>query len=181
MVGVVQLVERQVVILNVAGSSPVTHPNREHRSTCTFVVGAVFVSGPMEQLFREEGINRTGMDQLCAVAQVSKRTAYQHFGGKDELIAEYPGRGYPHMVLATTSMIAGLTADAGALCALSAGRCGRPRTRITPWRCRRATAPTVCSSHRALRFPTAAGPRCGQLARCRRAWCGRRTIAHCWD
>lgn len=27
MVGVVQLVERQVVILNVAGSSPVTHPN----------------------------------------------------------------------------------------------------------------------------------------------------------
>jgi AcrR family transcriptional regulator len=29
------------------------------------------------------------MDQLCAVAQVSKRTAYQHFGGKDELVAEY--------------------------------------------------------------------------------------------
>ena len=28
MVGVVQLVERQVVILNVAGSSPVTHPTR---------------------------------------------------------------------------------------------------------------------------------------------------------
>jgi hypothetical protein len=27
MVGVVQLVERQVVILDVAGSSPVTHPN----------------------------------------------------------------------------------------------------------------------------------------------------------
>jgi AcrR family transcriptional regulator len=29
------------------------------------------------------------MDQLCTVAQVSKRTAYQHFGNKDELIAEY--------------------------------------------------------------------------------------------
>ena len=29
MVGVVQLVERQVVILNVAGSSPVTHPKPE--------------------------------------------------------------------------------------------------------------------------------------------------------
>jgi AcrR family transcriptional regulator len=29
------------------------------------------------------------MDQLCAEAQVSKRTAYQHFGSKDELIAEY--------------------------------------------------------------------------------------------
>ena len=32
MVGVVQLVERQVVILNVAGSSPVTHPTAERVS-----------------------------------------------------------------------------------------------------------------------------------------------------
>ena len=28
------------------------------------------------------------MDQLCAVAEVSKRTLYQHFTGKDELVAE---------------------------------------------------------------------------------------------
>ncbi|WP_445165650.1 TetR/AcrR family transcriptional regulator [Mycolicibacterium sp. Dal123E01] len=42
-----------------------------------------------QQLFREQGINRTGMDQLCAVAEVSKRTAYQHFTGKDQLVAEY--------------------------------------------------------------------------------------------
>jgi len=42
-----------------------------------------------QQLFRDQGINRTGMDQLCAAAQVSKRTAYQHFTGKDELVAEY--------------------------------------------------------------------------------------------
>ena len=40
------------------------------------------------QLFRDQGINATGMDQLCAVAEVSKRTVYQHFAGKDELIAE---------------------------------------------------------------------------------------------
>ncbi|HEY0188343.1 MAG TPA: helix-turn-helix domain-containing protein [Cellulomonas sp.] len=40
------------------------------------------------QLFRDQGIARTGMDQLCAVAQVSKRTAYQHFSGKDEIVAE---------------------------------------------------------------------------------------------
>ncbi|MFF2554961.1 TetR/AcrR family transcriptional regulator [Nocardia sp. NPDC058058] len=40
-------------------------------------------------LFREQGINNTGMDKLCAVAQVSKRTAYQHFTGKDELVTEY--------------------------------------------------------------------------------------------
>lgn len=42
-----------------------------------------------QQLFRDQGINRTGMDQLSAVAQVSKRTAYQHFTSKDELVAEY--------------------------------------------------------------------------------------------
>jgi AcrR family transcriptional regulator len=42
-----------------------------------------------QQLFRDQGINRTGMDQLCAVAQVSKRTAYQHFTSKDDLVTEY--------------------------------------------------------------------------------------------
>src|ERR1700757_2712092 len=42
-----------------------------------------------QRLFRDQGINSTGMDQLCAAAQVSKRTAYQHFAGKDELVAEY--------------------------------------------------------------------------------------------
>ncbi len=42
-----------------------------------------------QDLFRRQGINPTGMDQLCAAAQVSKRTAYQHFGSKDGLIAEY--------------------------------------------------------------------------------------------
>lgn len=47
------------------------------------------ILGAAQQLFREQGINSTGMDQLCATAQVSKRTAYQHFGSKDELIAEY--------------------------------------------------------------------------------------------
>ena len=41
-----------------------------------------------QQLFREQGISGTGMDQLCTVAEVSKRTLYQHFAGKDELIAE---------------------------------------------------------------------------------------------
>ncbi len=40
------------------------------------------------QLFRDQGINRTGIDQICAVAEVSKHTLYQHFTGKDDLIAE---------------------------------------------------------------------------------------------
>jgi AcrR family transcriptional regulator len=51
-----------------------------------------------QQLFREQGINRTGMDQLCAEAQVSKRTAYQHFTGKDELVAEYLRRFDPSVL-----------------------------------------------------------------------------------
>jgi AcrR family transcriptional regulator len=47
------------------------------------------ILGAAERLFGEQGINNTGMDQLCAAAQVSKRTAYQHFGTKDDLVAAY--------------------------------------------------------------------------------------------
>ena len=54
------------------------------------------ILGAARQLFRDQGINSTGMDQLCAVAQVSKRTAYQHFGSKDELVAGYLQRLDPH-------------------------------------------------------------------------------------
>ena len=46
------------------------------------------IVGTAQQLFRAQGINATGIDQLCAVAGVSKRTLYEHFNGKDELIAE---------------------------------------------------------------------------------------------
>src|ERR1700761_2217391 len=42
-----------------------------------------------QHLFREQGINNTGMNQLCEVASVSKNTAYQHFASKDELITEH--------------------------------------------------------------------------------------------
>src|SRR3954453_14918529 len=41
------------------------------------------------ELFRDQGINSTGMDKLCAVAVACKRRVYQQFGGKDELIAEH--------------------------------------------------------------------------------------------
>jgi AcrR family transcriptional regulator len=51
-----------------------------------------------QQLFRDQGINSTGMDQLCAVAKVSKRTLYQHFAGKDELIAEHLRRFDPDVL-----------------------------------------------------------------------------------
>ena len=51
-----------------------------------------------QQLFPDQGINCTGIDQLCAVAGVSKRTLYQHFAGKDELIAEYLRRFDPDIL-----------------------------------------------------------------------------------
>ncbi|MDY7527260.1 MULTISPECIES: TetR/AcrR family transcriptional regulator [unclassified Cryobacterium] len=51
-----------------------------------------------QQLFPDQGINCTGVDQLCAVAGVSKRTLYQHFDGKDELIAEYLRRFDPDIL-----------------------------------------------------------------------------------
>jgi AcrR family transcriptional regulator len=51
-----------------------------------------------QQLFRDQGINSTGIDQLCAVAEVSKRTLYQHFSGKDELIAEHLRRFDPEVL-----------------------------------------------------------------------------------
>src|SRR6201991_4962243 len=51
-----------------------------------------------QQLFRDQGINCTGRDQLCAAAQVSKRTFYQHFAGKDELIAEHLRRFDPDVL-----------------------------------------------------------------------------------
>jgi AcrR family transcriptional regulator len=51
-----------------------------------------------QQLFRDQGINCTGMDQLCSVAEVSKRTLYQHFASKDELIAEHLRRFDPDIL-----------------------------------------------------------------------------------
>ena len=56
------------------------------------------ILGASGRLFREQGINATGMDQLCAVAEVSKRTLYQHFAGKDELIAEHLRRFDPEIL-----------------------------------------------------------------------------------
>ena len=41
------------------------------------------------ELFHRQGINITGVAELCAAARVSKRTLYQHFATKDELITAY--------------------------------------------------------------------------------------------
>lgn len=41
------------------------------------------------ELLAREGINATGIAELCAEARVSKRSMYQHFASKDELVAAY--------------------------------------------------------------------------------------------
>jgi AcrR family transcriptional regulator len=40
-------------------------------------------------LFRSPGINATGVAELAAAAQVSKRTLYQHFASKDVVVVAY--------------------------------------------------------------------------------------------
>jgi len=39
-----------------------------------------------ERLFYAEGIHAVGVDRLCAEAEVSKRSLYQHFSGKDDVV-----------------------------------------------------------------------------------------------
>jgi AcrR family transcriptional regulator len=39
-----------------------------------------------ERLFYADGIHAVGVDRLCAEAEVSKRSLYQHFSGKDDVI-----------------------------------------------------------------------------------------------
>lgn len=39
-----------------------------------------------EALFTRDGIRAVGVDRVCAEAGVSKRSLYQHFSGKDELV-----------------------------------------------------------------------------------------------
>jgi AcrR family transcriptional regulator len=47
------------------------------------------ILGTARELFHRRGINATGVAELCAAAHVSKRTLYQNFSGKDEVVAAY--------------------------------------------------------------------------------------------
>lgn len=40
-----------------------------------------------ERVFLTEGIRAVGVERLCAEAEVSKRSLYQHFSGKDDVVA----------------------------------------------------------------------------------------------
>jgi AcrR family transcriptional regulator len=43
----------------------------------------------VRELFSDPGINATGIAEIIDQARVSRRTLYQHFGSKDELIVAY--------------------------------------------------------------------------------------------
>jgi AcrR family transcriptional regulator len=45
-----------------------------------------------DRLFYSQGIQAVGVDAVAAEAAISKRTLYNHFASKDELIAAYLGR-----------------------------------------------------------------------------------------
>src|ERR1700749_719078 len=81
MVGVVQLVERQVVILNVAGSSPVTHP-KDHASRSRLgVTGAcndVVATPPTRRLpqRRPPRGRPTGSQWLRGLSRLLRRNAH---------------------------------------------------------------------------------------------------------
>jgi len=51
--------------------------------------GAERLLGAASDLFYREGIRAVGVDTVSERAGVSKRTLYNRFGGKDELVAEY--------------------------------------------------------------------------------------------
>lgn len=62
-------------------------------------------------LYYRQGINVTGVTELCAAARISKRTLYQHFASKDEVIAAYLAAvagdpGYPPNAVLTRADLA---------------------------------------------------------------------------
>jgi AcrR family transcriptional regulator len=56
-------------------------------------------------LFYGQGINATGVEQLAAYAKVSKRTLYQHFASKDEIVQAYLRRFEDECLLATETAL----------------------------------------------------------------------------
>jgi AcrR family transcriptional regulator len=56
-------------------------------------------------LFRERAINATGVAELAAAAHVSKRTLYQHFPTKDEVVLAYLRECADEIVLGAHSVL----------------------------------------------------------------------------
>jgi AcrR family transcriptional regulator len=56
-----------------------------------------------EELFYTEGVH-IGVDRLCDVAQVSKRSMYQHFGSKDDVLVEMLEQRSAHLMAGLDSV-----------------------------------------------------------------------------
>src|SRR5947207_2169408 len=63
---------------------------RRHQQTRTAIADAAVA------LFLERGFVETTMEDVAAVAGVSRRTAYRHFPSKDDLVFEHPRRWLEH-------------------------------------------------------------------------------------
>ncbi|MFF1878329.1 TetR/AcrR family transcriptional regulator [Leifsonia sp. NPDC058230] len=58
------------------------------------------VLGAAAELFLRDGIHAVGVDRLAVEAGVSKRSIYQHFEGKDAIVAQMLREYGPHVVAA---------------------------------------------------------------------------------
>ena len=76
---------------------------RRHRQTRTAIADAAVT------LFLERGFTETTMEDVAAVAGVSRRTAYRHFPSKDDLVFEHPRRWLEHFNATVAQRRAGET------------------------------------------------------------------------
>jgi AcrR family transcriptional regulator len=70
------------------------------------------ILGAATRLFHQQGINATGMAELCSVAHVSTRTLYQHFASKDDLVSAYLRRFDDERMLAGEQVLTDTTLPA---------------------------------------------------------------------
>jgi len=102
-------------------------------------------------LFLESGYGATSMDQIAAVAEVSKRTVYSHFDGKDALFE---------------GVMNGLCSRLAGGCPLGDDWQGRPEEVLTiagRWLLTLITRPEAVALHRVVTGESARFPQLGQM------------------
>jgi AcrR family transcriptional regulator len=79
----------QIGILFVMGTEPATEPNPPGPRRIALTPGARRVLEAASRLFYERGIHAVGVDLIAAEAGVTKKTLYDRFGSKEQLVVEY--------------------------------------------------------------------------------------------